>query len=117
MRIYRARYISRVGKEVLHKRIAAHTARYRDTNRRFVDEYLASHPCVDCGEADIVVLEFDHVIGEKHKAISVLVQNAASTRRIAQEIAKCEVRCANCHRRRTAQHHHKRRARLLAATG
>ncbi len=67
-------------------------------------EYLRAHPCVDCGEADPVVLEFDHIdpsvkawdVAEKLKA-------APAWRTIEAEIAKCVVRCANCHRRRTAQ--------------
>lgn len=64
--------------------------------------YLESHPCVDCGESDPVVLEFDHVRGEKVKSVSVLAAKN-NWECVESEIAKCEVRCANCHRRRTAK--------------
>lgn len=66
-------------------------------------EYLAAHPCVDCGEADIVVLEFDHVRGEKAHNVTYLVNGGFGWPRVRQEIEKCDVRCANCHRRRTQQ--------------
>ena len=65
----------------------------------FLFEYFEGHPCVDCGEADPLVLEFDH-LGEKSFDIGA----ALPYRRwqsILDEIAKCEVVCANCHRRRT----------------
>jgi hypothetical protein len=64
--------------------------------------YLHEHPCVDCGETDVVVLEFDHR-RDKTKAISVLLSLGHEWDRIREEISKCEVRCANCHRRRTAR--------------
>lgn len=74
----------------------------RERNRRYVLDYLASHPCVDCGESDLVVLEFDHVRGEKKSAIAELI-GRASLEKIQEEVAKCDVRCANCHRRKTAK--------------
>jgi len=63
--------------------------------------YLLCHPCVDCGEPDPVVLEFDHVRGVKAFTIG---QDAGHVGRdlLIEEIKKCDVRCANCHRRRTA---------------
>ena len=64
--------------------------------------FLAEHPCVDCGERDLAVLDFDHV-GEKLELVSALVARAARWPRIEAEIAQCEVRCANCHRRVTAR--------------
>lgn len=67
-----------------------------------VHEYLLGHPCTDCGEADPVVLDFDHVVGDKIDSISDMVRRGFSWVAIAEEIEKCEVRCSNCHRRRTA---------------
>lgn len=69
--------------------------------REYVLEYLDQHPCVDCGETHLVVLDFDHVRGSKTAGLSSLVAAGSSLRPIAEEIAKCEVVCANCHRRRT----------------
>ena len=65
--------------------------------------YVAEQACVDCGERDPLVLDFDHV-NTKHKRAEIywLVQSTCSWTLILDEIAKCQVRCANCHRRRTA---------------
>jgi hypothetical protein len=74
----------------------------RERAREFVYDYLIEHPCVDCGEADPIVLEFDHVRGKKHANISKLVQDA-SINKIKAEIKKCDVRCSNCHTKKTAK--------------
>jgi protein-arginine kinase activator protein McsA len=113
MRVYRAAYNERHTRAFLHARIAAHTVRYRFLNRKFVDDYLRQHPCTDCGESDIVVLEFDHVRGQKRANVSVLAARGVSRALIAAEMSKCDVRCANCHRRRTASTRHKMRERTL----
>ena len=74
----------------------------REQNARKVFEYLMRNPCIDCGESDPVVLEFDHRdSNEKIESISNLIRDA-SWERIETEIKKCDVRCANCHRRKTA---------------
>jgi hypothetical protein len=83
--------------------------------------YLETHPCVDCGESDPVVLEFDHVRGEKSYNVSMMGWVGLSWDSLLREIAKCEVRCANCHRRRTAErkgsYRHKRHKGPLAQSG
>ena len=65
-------------------------------------QYLSQHPCVDCGETDVLVLELDHVRGEKEASVCKLLNSYKSGwDRLLKEIEKCEVRCANCHRRKT----------------
>lgn len=66
-------------------------------------EYLRNHPCVDCGEKDIVVLQFDHIRGKKKYLLSTIVSGGHSWETVSKEISKCEVRCANCHIRKTAK--------------
>jgi hypothetical protein len=66
----------------------------------FLIDFFATHPCVDCGENDPVVLEFDH-LGDKSFNISKGLRDRGWAD-LMTEIGKCEVVCANCHRRRTA---------------
>jgi hypothetical protein len=86
-----------------NQRRGINQARYRARNRKLVQAYLAANHCVDCGEADLRVLEFDHVRGRKAFHISTGIQGGWAWQRIAREIAKCDVRCANCHRKRTVE--------------
>lgn len=75
---------------------------HRATNRDVAYRYLSTHPCVDCGETDPVVLDFDHVDPrDKLFTIGTMLRRQA-TPAIVREIEKCVVRCANCHRVRTA---------------
>lgn len=73
----------------------------RKENRKYITEYLKEHPCIDCGEPDIIVLQFDHVRGKKKYNISQMLDKV-TLRKVKEEIEKCEIRCANCHLRRTA---------------
>jgi hypothetical protein len=67
---------------------------------RLIDFFL-EHPCVDCGETDPLVLGFDH-LRDKEFGVAKGVRDY-SWQRVLDEMAKCEVVCANCHRRRTAR--------------
>jgi hypothetical protein len=86
-----------------HKRQKAirkqNTAKRRAANKDKLISYLLEHPCVDCGESDLVVLEFDHV---RKKSFNISDAFMKSWDAILKEISKCEVVCANCHKRRTA---------------
>jgi hypothetical protein len=59
-----------------------------------------ARPCVDCGEDDPLVLEFDHLADKKFNITKGITTH--SWQAVLDEIAKCDVVCANCHRRRTA---------------
>jgi hypothetical protein len=93
---------------------------HRERNRKLLVAYLLEHPCIDCGERDPVVLDFDH----RDPSLKRLEVTRLAARKpwqaVLNEIAKCDVRCANCHRRRTAEQFKWRRgsrgARPPAAT-
>lgn len=74
-----------------------------EDSRRRLAAYLTDHPCVDCGQLDIRVLEFDHVRGDKRDDIARMIEMSYSWPAIEIEIAKCDVRCANCHRIKTCE--------------
>ena len=98
-RVSRKRYEAR--KEYYSADAARRKRATIEANTRRAWEYLRAHPCVDCAETDPVVLEFDHR-GDKIKAVSSLIAAGCGWDTISKEIAKCDVRCANCHRRKTA---------------
>jgi len=82
-------------------RLYRNNSRRRAESQSSVLEFLLAHPCVDCGEEEVVVLQFDHLRDKKFD-ISAMISSGASWHRIEAEIAKCVVRCANCHHRKTA---------------
>lgn len=96
--------------EYKRRHYAAHKERYK-ANAQFYTwkmalvrtawlfDYFKSHHCVDCGESDPLVLEFDHL---RDKSFNIATgMRKKNWGAVVAEIAKCEVVCANCHRRRT----------------
>src|ERR1044071_2376164 len=69
--------------------------------RQFIWNYKLTHPCIDCGNSNPIVLEFDHNDGVIKVNDICSMAKGYSLVRIEAEIAKCVVRCANCHRIRT----------------
>ena len=111
---HRAEHVARVGER---------NERARAAHRERLTAYLLEHPCVDCNEADLRVLDLDHENPEqKLSGVARLLGMHVPWERIEAEIEKCSVRCANCHRRRTAEQlgywrHEAETARRAAATG
>ncbi|GAA4051027.1 hypothetical protein [Agromyces indicus] len=80
------------------RRIIAGKESRRSRALEWIGRHLLTHPCVDCGETDIRVLDFDHRSGvEKQDGVMRLAQGGHAISTIAAEIAKCDVRCRNCH--------------------
>ncbi len=76
--------------------------KHRIKVRLAVFEFLSQQSCVDCGEKDPIVLDFDHKNPKKkYKPVSKLMSGHWAWKTVEKEIKKCEVRCANCHRRKT----------------
>lgn len=65
-----------------------------------VVEYKESNPCADCGRFfPAHVMDLDHVRGVKFRSVSKM--GTYSETRLLEELAKCDLVCANCHRVRT----------------
>jgi hypothetical protein len=88
-------------KERHNAQIQGRVDRLRSQHNEKLRAYLENSACSDCGEQNIRVLEFDHVRGQKLNDIAMLIRQAYPWEIIEAEFAKCEVVCANCHRRRT----------------
>jgi cyanophycinase-like exopeptidase len=87
-----------------------HSKENRKRNRLWIQD-LKSRPCTDCGGYyHYSVMEFDHIGKNKVGSISAMVRDNGSLERIKEEIEKCELVCANCHRLRSF----KRQAKTLS---
>lgn len=88
-------------KEVYKQRGYTSTKKGAEVKKVFLVEFLNLHPCVDCGESDIRTLEFHHRDpNEKIENISSMIRSY-SLAVLKEEINKCDVLCANCHRKKT----------------
>ena len=69
--------------------------------KEWLFDYLSQNPCIDCGESDPMRLEFDHRGDKKFVIGKSLVGKSKSLADVQAEVAKCDVRCANCHKVKT----------------
>lgn len=80
-------------KEVISQR----NRRIRKDNKSKIDE-VKSKGCSKCNEKEICCLEFHH-LRDKDNDISIMVGTGVSWTKILEEISKCILVCANCHRK------------------
>ena len=83
-------------------------AKRNKTYEQEIKEYIfkvKDAPCMDCGiKYPPYVMDFDHREPEqKEFNISYAVRLKSPLRKIQEEIDKCDLVCANCHRIRTWQ--------------
>ena len=72
----------------------------RELIRQWLRDYKSRQRCQECGENDSVVLDFHHRNSEeKDSEIGNAWRRGWGKKRILAEIKKCDVLCANCHRR------------------
>lgn len=68
---------------------------------QFVLEYLEGKSCIKCGEDDILVLDFHHRDPSNKKYVVSLMISRNCVATIQEELDKCDILCANCHRKET----------------
>jgi hypothetical protein len=91
---YKGYYNSPKEKERIRKNNAALRKRKQDLIKT-----AKSVPCKDCGQTyPSYVMDFDH---KKDKNFTIATHSKYSLKQIKEEIAKCDIVCANCHRERT----------------
>ena len=83
------------------KRRRARTKRCRAKGYGLVMLAKIRGSCVDCGESDPAVLDFDHR-DPSEKKFNLSQPSQCTSGRVATEMAKCDIRCSNCHRKRTS---------------
>ena len=94
----RAWYAKNAG---VHKELTTRRAKEDRKKIRAILDELKSQPCTDCdGRFDPVCMDFDHVTGVKLFNVSS-GSTSYKLEKVLEEVAKCEIVCANCHRLRT----------------
>lgn len=84
------------------EQVAHSLRRVREKKRAIIAE-AKSKPCADCGGTfDPFVMDLDHRPDEaKLCNVAAAITLGLGEARLREEIAKCDVVCANCHRMRT----------------
>ncbi|MCU0642056.1 MAG: hypothetical protein MUF61_00560 [archaeon] len=68
--------------------------------RKWLEEYKEGLKCSRCSENHPATIDFHHKNkSKKEQEISYLAWFGYSIKRIKREIEKCEILCANCHRK------------------
>ena len=99
-------------RKIQQYRVSSNNRKYREAAQTFLFEYLLEHPCIICKEADVLVLDFDH-LKDKKANLCTLAQRGKNIDFLKKEIEKCQVLCSNCHRRKTSKESNSFRYRKL----
>ena len=93
------------------EKVAEKTLRFhwRQTARRFLLIQERGGMCVDCGESNPLVLQFDH---RDPTTKTSIVNRFHALDRKREEAYKCDIRCANCHQLKTYYARESRRGDL-----
>jgi hypothetical protein len=74
----------------------------RNKFRVVIQKIKQETPCVDCGESyPYWIMDFDHLKDKSFNISALVRKHGCSVEKLNEEIAKCELVCANCHRTRS----------------
>jgi hypothetical protein len=77
----------------------AHVKKRKIEIRNWFQKYKSSLKCSKCMESHPSTIDFHHNSRNKENNISKMVADGYSIERIKKEFGKCDVLCANCHRK------------------
>ncbi|MCW6550346.1 hypothetical protein NFB56_16025 [Yersinia ruckeri] len=86
------------------QKLAARKCQLKRTeeNKKWIDDYKMSKGCVNCGyKQHASALDFDHIDRESKSFTIGSRTGGLSKKRLAIEMKKCQILCANCHRIKT----------------
>lgn len=99
-RAYHQKYMREVWYPANAERHKAYVKRNKIDRRNWFRELKLAFVCQICGEQDAVCLDFHHRDPtEKDISVGDAASRGWSKERVLAEMAKCDVLCANCHRK------------------
>lgn len=91
------------------EKVRLYKSKARSDRAEYIKE-IKNVPCADCKmRFPAYVMDFDHITSNKSGIIALMAVDLAGWDKLKEEISKCEIVCANCHRIRT----YKRRTNSL----
>jgi hypothetical protein len=74
--------------------------RHRDKMRQWFSEFMKDKSCLKCPESTKECLDFHHIDPKTKKGqVTKLLRDYRSMKKVLEEIEKCVILCANCHRK------------------
>ncbi len=95
VKAYRKAYRQRPGAKEKQK---ARMRKRLEEQKTWLLEYKKTHPCEKCGESHVACINFHHR-NPKNKKFYISARSRRGFGTLKKEITKCQVLCANCHRK------------------